>query len=68
MDGTQVGSEVEAESSSGYVWTSNLHAIAPVTAGTHTIKIQWKVQGSTGRINGFQSSHNLKRALSVVEL
>jgi hypothetical protein len=50
VDGIQVGSIVEHESNSNgsIIWSSSLHALVNVTAGTHTIRIQWSVQGGTG--------------------
>ena len=70
VDGIQVGSIVEHESNSNgsIVWSSSLHALTSVTAGTHTIRVQWSVQGGTGYINSNQSVLKGPRTLSVIEL
>ena len=70
VDGVQVGSmdESEQNNSGGILWTANLHALTPVTAGTHTIRLQWSVQGGTGSINSTQSTQFGTRSLSVMEL
>ncbi|MGB1040149.1 MAG: hypothetical protein ACPGVD_04690 [Flavobacteriales bacterium] len=70
VDGVQVGSidESEQNNNGGILWTANLHALVPVSAGTHTVRLQWSVQGGTGSINSGQSTQFGPRALSVVEL
>lgn len=69
VDGIQSGSIVEHENSAtGIIWSSSLHALSNVAAGTHTIKLQWSVQSGTGSINSGNSVLKGPRTLSVVEL
>lgn len=68
VDGVKQGSMVEHENNSAYVWSSSLHSVVSVAAGSHTIKVQWSVQGGTGTINSAQSTVLGNRTLSVVEL
>ena len=68
LDGTQVGGTTEEEQDGATVFTASLHALAPVSAGTHTIKIQWAVQAGTAYLNNGESSFPGTRTLSAVEL
>jgi len=73
VDGNPVGGIIEEEDShsdAGIIWNSTFHALATVSVGTHTVKVQWSTQsGGEAHINDGQNFiTDGKRTLTVVEL
>jgi len=75
VDGVQQGSYVEHEThitatnTASIFFSANLHALAAVSAGNHTITVQWATVCGTAIINDNPNSvEEGPRALSVIEL
>jgi len=72
VDDVQVPGMIDHEESvADLLWSSSLRLLTPVSAGTHTVKVQWRQQGwqnaHVGSLNPGFSTNQFPRVLTAIE-